>query len=83
MSEAKAKTNAEAKAPETKTGAKKQAAEEPTIRYEIGKLRAKSAKLFGISLSTFDGAFYGRTGEYTVDEARSIIDSWLDTPASL
>ena len=82
MSETKPKAAA-AESTEPKTAAKKQPAEDPVTRYEIGKLRAKSTKLFDVSLSTFDGAFYGRTGTYTVDEARSIIDGWLNAPASL
>lgn len=45
-------------------------------KFPVAKLRANCRKLFGVSSSTFDGATYGMTGEYTVEEMRSHIKEW-------
>lgn len=47
-------------------------------KYKVGKLRKNSMKLFGVTTSTFDGAFYGeKRNEMTVEEARAMLDKWL------
>lgn len=47
-------------------------------RYPVEKLRLNCIHLFGITKSTFDGAFFdAEKKEYTIDEARSLIDEWL------
>lgn len=49
-------------------------------KFKIEKLRENSMKLFGITTSTFDGAMYGQNAEeLTVEEARKIINEWLET----
>lgn len=51
----------------------------PTVaspKFSIEKLRANCKKLFGVSVSTFDGATYGLNGEYTVADMKSIISKW-------
>lgn len=51
--------------------------ENPT-RYPIEKLRLNCIHLFGITKSTFDGAFFNAEEKpYTIDEASSIINEWL------
>lgn len=62
----KNKVTAEPAAPE-KAGAKK---------FAVKKLRANCRQLFGVSSSTYDGATYGMTGEYTVEEMRFHIKAW-------
>jgi len=44
--------------------------------FSIERLRQDCFKLFGVTLSTFDGAMYGQSGEFTVEEARNIIKNW-------
>lgn len=47
-------------------------------RYKIEKLRENSMQLFGVTVSTFDGAMYGhKETEMTIKEARAVIDKWL------
>lgn len=47
-------------------------------KYHIGKLRENCMQLFGITTSTFDGAFYGNTAqEMSITEAKSRINKWL------
>lgn len=50
-------------------------------KFSVGKLRENCQKLFGVSLSTFDGAASGLKGEYTVVEMKNIISSWLKKEA--
>lgn len=47
-------------------------------KFQIEKLRAHCMELFGVTASTFDGAFYGRTEtKLTKQEAQAIINKWL------
>lgn len=47
-------------------------------KYKLEKLRENSMKLFGVTTSTFDGAFCGnQIGEMTIEEAKAILDKWL------
>lgn len=55
----------------------------PAVRYGKDKLRRNCVKLFNVPQSTFDGAFFGRTGPFTVEEARGILNAWLSEPAAL
>jgi len=51
----------------------------PEPRYLKEKLREHSIELFGVTTSTFDGAFYGQEKEdFTKDEARAIIKTFLE-----
>lgn len=52
-----------------------------TPKFTIEKLRENCQKLFGISLSTFDGAASGLKDEYTVMEMKEIISKWLKKEA--
>lgn len=45
-------------------------------KYAVGKLQANCRQLFGVSTSTFAGATYGMTGQYTVEEMRAHIEAW-------
>ena len=47
-----------------------------TAKYTLERLRLNCRSLFGISASTFDGAAYGLTGKYTVEEMRAQIEGW-------
>lgn len=44
--------------------------------FSVERLKENCAKLFGVSQSTFDGAAYGLSGEYTVKEMNSLIEKW-------
>ena len=46
--------------------------------YSVNALEKKSMELFGISKSTFAGAFYKQDKEkkYTIAQAKDIIDRW-------
>ena len=47
-------------------------------KFKVEKLRENSMQLFGITTSTFDGAFYGnKKTEMTKREAAAIICKWL------
>ncbi|MBP5163236.1 MAG: hypothetical protein ILP16_09720 [Spirochaetales bacterium] len=47
-------------------------------RFDVPALRRVCFKTFGVTMSTFDGAFYGKEdGHYTIDETRSIIEEFL------
>lgn len=47
-------------------------------KYRLEQLRKHSTELFGVSSSTWDGAFYGvEAKEITVDEARARLNKWL------
>ena len=48
----------------------------PAPKFTVEKLRQNCQKLFNVSQSTFDGAVYGLSGEYTVPEMKKIISSW-------
>lgn len=45
-------------------------------KFPISELRKNAMKLFGVTTSTFDGATYGCSGEYTVEQIRDIIVKW-------
>lgn len=45
-------------------------------RFTVERLRANCRALFGVSTSTFDGAAYGMTGQYTVEEMKAHIEKW-------
>lgn len=45
-------------------------------KYKIPQLRAYCRALFGISTSTFDGATYGLTETYTIEEMKTHINNW-------
>lgn len=72
------RTVAETKAAEEKhaAGAGKAASQEK--KFKVGKLRENCMQLFGVTASTFDGAFYGnKETEMTVKKAGAIISKWL------
>ncbi len=46
-------------------------------KYDIPTLRKGCMKVLGVTSSTFEGAFYGHDGEYTVEEAKAIIENWM------
>lgn len=60
-----------------KTAASNQPAKkEPT--FALATLRAGCVKTFGCTSSTFDGAFFDKEDkEYTISEAKKIIEEWL------
>jgi len=45
-------------------------------KFAIERLRKDCLRLFDVTLSTFNGAVCGLTGEYTVEEMRKRIDAW-------
>lgn len=50
----------------------------PAPKFSIARLRKDCLNLFGVTYSTFDGATFGLTGEYTVEEMRGRIKTWQD-----
>lgn len=67
-------TTAAAAEPEKKVSADRAAVQ----KFKVEKLRENSMKLFGVTTSTFDGAFYGNEKkEMTIEEAGARIDKWL------
>ena len=60
-----------------KTAASNQPAKkEPT--FTLATIRAGCVKTFGCTSSTFDGAFFDKEDkEYTISEAKKIIEEWL------
>ncbi|MEG1894641.1 MAG: hypothetical protein RR162_00275 [Oscillospiraceae bacterium] len=44
--------------------------------YSIEKLRENCLTLFGVSVSTFDGATCDLTGEKTVEEMKNALTKW-------
>lgn len=47
-------------------------------KFQIEKLREHCMELFGVTASTFDGAFYGKIEtKLTKQEAQAIINKWL------
>lgn len=64
------------------TEKKKKQAAEPAPKFLIEKLRANCALLFGVTSSTFDGAFYGCTEkEMSIEDAKARITDWLGKEA--
>ncbi len=53
---------------------------EEVIKYDVAVLRQYCFDVFGVTSSTFDGAFYGEdtSVQYSIDEAKSIITKWLN-----
>ncbi len=47
-------------------------------KYDITSLREYSLKVLHVTTSTFDGAFFGKGGMYSIDEAEAILNDWLD-----
>lgn len=71
-----------AKPPVEATTAKTEQAEEQVKKpaeptYTVEQLRQSARNLFGVSQSTYDGATYGLTGEFTVEAMRKHIENWL------
>ena len=47
-------------------------------KFLVGKLREECIALFGVTSSTFDGAFYGcEDAEMSIEDAKARIESWL------
>lgn len=47
-------------------------------KFKVEKLREKCMEIFGITVSTFDGAMYGnKEKELTISAARAVINKWL------
>ena len=55
--------------------AKAAAPAEPT--FTIDQLRQSARVLFGVSVSTYDGATDGLSGEFTVQDMKNHINKWL------
>ncbi len=47
-----------------------------TPKFSVSRLREKCYDIFGVTTSTFDGATYGLSGEYTVEEMKDKIKIW-------
>ena len=45
-------------------------------RFPLETLRKDCTKLYGVTSSTFDGAFAGKSGEYTIEQAGEVIKNW-------
>ncbi len=45
-------------------------------KYRLDDLRKNCLALFNVTVSTFDGAVTGLTGEYTISEIKNIINKW-------
>lgn len=61
--------------------AKTAAAPKPP-KFNIARLRKECYKLFGVTVSTFDGATHGLTGSFSVAEMRSHIEKWQNKAIS-
>lgn len=53
---------------------------EKAEKYSLETLRENSYELFGISSSAFDGASFGLEGEFTIDEMKKKVNTWLNKP---
>lgn len=53
---------------------------EDVVKYGVAALRRGCFEVFGVTTSTFDGAFSGvdTSKQYSIDEAKSIIKEWLN-----
>lgn len=53
------------------------------VKYTLSNLRNYAKDLFNVSKAVFDGATEGldTNKEYTVEEVKKVIDSWLKKPA--
>ena len=54
-----------------------QATKPAEATFTVEQLRPSARELFGVSQSTYDGATYGLTGEFTVEAMRKHIENWL------
>lgn len=50
---------------------------ETVDKFSVERLRKDCSKLFGVSISTYDGATHGLDGEYSIDEMKNNINNWL------
>ena len=48
-------------------------------KFKLDRLRKDCLQLFGVTVSTFDGAVFGMTGRFTVEEVKNRIDKWKNT----
>jgi len=48
----------------------------PAPKFTVERLRRDCLNLFGVTFSTFDGAVYGLTGKYSIEEMRDRIKTW-------
>lgn len=57
---------------------KKKSASEPknNPKFSAARMRPDCLVLFGITTSTYDGATYGLSEEYTVEEMKTHIEKW-------
>jgi len=46
--------------------------------FTVARLRKDCLELFGVGITTYDGATYGLEGQYTVNEMREIINNWKE-----
>lgn len=69
-----AKTKQEPAVQETK--AEKAEVPAAATKFELARLRKDCLRLFGVTVSTFDGATFGLTGRFTVEEMRNRINKW-------
>ncbi|WP_195985377.1 hypothetical protein [Clostridium sp. D33t1_170424_F3] len=51
-------------------------------KFTIARLRKECYKLFGVTVSTFDGATHGLAGTFSVAEMRSNIEKWQNKAIS-
>jgi len=61
---------------ETKNNKNAPAAESKPPKFPLARLRQDCLEIFGVTTSTFDGAMFGKSGDFTVDEAKKIITDW-------
>lgn len=71
------KTKQETAAAEVKTEAAS-----ASRKFSLDRLRKDCLKLFGVTVSTFDGAAFGLTGRFTVEEMRARIEKWKNARAT-
>lgn len=53
------------------------------IKFRIEELRSHCVALFGVTISTFDGATSGLTGLYTKAAMKAHIDKWRKKEAKV
>lgn len=51
-------------------------------KFTIARLRKDCFKLFGVTVSTFDGATHGLTGNFSVADMRAHIEKWQNKAIS-
>lgn len=49
-------------------------------KFTLERLRQDCLKIFGVTTSTFDGATCGKSGKFTLDEMKKIIEDWQNAP---